>query len=408
MRYAILDAALPIDRQGQRGPGAQYVAWELARRRITEASYREADYILVSCTAATDAQYLRRLRAQCRQAVIIAGGAASTSPASLSIHADAVCVGDGQQLLGTLLAGGDWQSLPNVYIHGQSHPVAIDQGFPWHMPPTIGEDGSIRFVCGRGCRKRCAFCQVGWSYVYQEHPYPSRLISDVHMWQASGRAMSYVSNDLGQHSFADRLPPTAAGSYSLDYIRRRGVPASRQVRLGIEGVSERLRKVAYKPVTHTDLVNSALWLAENGRSVRWFLIAGLPSETTEDWLELRQAVQDFKRYSTKGVLALSFTAWCPDPATPLAVAQVTDDYWPRVTEFWEWFFAESGWSNRVKLMKPQQPENRNIKAEHSMGLPLAQLRSGGDWGPNDRVSYPYKQQAKSAATGNTDGDKTHK
>jgi hypothetical protein len=158
----------------------------------------------------------------------------------------------------------------------------------------------------------------------------------------------------------------------------------------VEGVSERMRKSVGKPISHDDLVKSAAWLNSLGKSVRWFMIAGLPGETDDDWKEIQKAIMDWKRICSKGVLALSFTAWQPEPATPFGVAPVVDDYWPRWESFREWFFSGAGWSNRVKLMAPAGPKTRMESAVARMGLTVSELRRGGQWGPNDRVAYPYK------------------
>jgi hypothetical protein len=115
----------------------------------------------------------------------------------------------------------------------------------------------------------------------------------------------------------------------------------------------------------------------------------LPGETDDDWREIRLAVMDWKKMCAKGVLALSFTAWQPEPATPLGIAPVTDEYWPRWEAFREWFFAGAGWSNRVKLMSPANPKTRMGSAAARMGLTADELRSGMNWGPNDRVAYPF-------------------
>lgn len=71
-----------------------------------------------------------------------------------------------------------------------------------------------------------------------------------------------------------------------------------------------------------------------------------------------------------------------------------DRYWELFAAFREWFFSGKGWSNRLKLMSPQQPPSRLKKAMFSMGLGERELRTGGSWGPNDRVDYPYKAGAK--------------
>jgi hypothetical protein len=397
LKYAILDSCFSERKQQGRGMAAEYVAWELRRRGLVEYTCREADCLLVTCTAATDTDYLRTIKRRYPDKLLVAGGAASTSPYSLGQYADMVCVGDGQRFMNVLLSGdiNTACELDNVWIHGEQRPVAVDQGFPWHMPPIRGEDGAIRLWCGRGCRNKCAFCQVGWAYEYSEHPEPDQLVAQAHVLHAHDK-IAYLSNDVAQHSFYRQLPPTEHGSYSVRFLAQNGLPPARQIRLGIEGVSERLRKLVNKPISRRDLIGCTRWLVENGKSVRWFLIAGLPTETKDDWLELRDAVQEFKCTTTKGVLELSFTAWCPDPATPLAPMPLRDDYWQWFSEFKEWFFGGRGWSNRVKILSPQQPENRLRKAMASMGLAESQLRAGGHWGPNDRVQYPYKRAAKAA------------
>ena len=327
------------------------------------------------------------------------GGATSTSPASLGKYADMVCVGDGQAFMDTLCARGveSARSMPNVWVDGEDRRVTIDQSFPWDCPPIKGEDGAVHVWCGRGCKQRCLFCQTGWAMIYSEHPRPDELLRQVRGLCAVGERVTYLSNDLAQHSFSNRLPATDHGSYSVAYLRRAGLPPSRQVRLGVEGVSSRMRSAVGKPISTEDLVGCTSWLNANGKGVRWFMVAGLPGETCEDWFELRETVQAWKLRTPKGVLGLSFTAFVPEPATPLGAMPLVDDYWAHWLAFKEWFFAGQGWSNRVKLMNPCAPAGRLRRAEASMCFGEAELRRGGQWGPNDRVAFPH-QKARNLAT----------
>jgi radical SAM superfamily enzyme YgiQ (UPF0313 family) len=180
------------------------------------------------------------------------------------------------------------------------------------------------------------------------------------------------------------------GSYSVEYLKKNGAPAARQIRLGVEGVSGRIRSLVGKPISKDDLIKCTIWLNELGKSVRWFMIAGIPGEDDCDWDELRESVQDWKMRCKKGVLALSFTAWQPEPATPMGILPVEDSYWDRFCSFRDWFFT-AGWSNRVKIMGPAAPPSRMISSVYRMALSVAELRNGGNWGPNDRVNYPHKK-----------------
>lgn len=390
-RVSIVDLAFPLCQQASRGLAAQWLAWELYRRSIPESPLATADVLLVTMVDPIQVAALRRLRKRYPNRVLICGGAAGTSPAALGQYADMVCVGDGQPVIDALISNGvdAVRSLPNVWVNGDDRRVAIAQGFPWGCPPIKGEDGAVHVWCGRGCKKRCLFCQTGWSIAYAENPQPDKLLQQVRRLRQQGERVNYLSNDLSQHTFSSKLPATDHGSYSVDYLRQTGLPPARQVRLGVEGVSERMRRAVGKPIRTGDLLQCTSWLNANGHGVRWFMIAGLPGETDEDWQELREVVQSWKRHTAKGVLALSFTAFVPEPATPLGVLPLTDDYWPRWLAFREWFFGGQGWSNRVKLMSPSAPPGRLERAMASIAAGENEVRGG--WvahpSPNWRVQY---------------------
>jgi len=67
-----------------------------------------------------------------------------------------------------------------------------------------------------------------------------------------------------------------------------------------------------------------------------------------------------------------------------------EKYWNHWTKFKTDFFEGPLWSHRVKLMAPAKPSTRMQTAMMYMGLPKLQLLAGGDWGPNNRVEYPFK------------------
>lgn len=373
---------------------AIYLQWELKRHGIIEYPVPLSDCILVTCQSTEAEPFVKNLRRKYPQKIIICGGSASTSPYTIAKYCNAVCVGDGQHFLSVLFSDGfeGAKKLPNVWIDGETRQVDIDFGFPWDMPAIQAEDGAFRVWAGRGCKKKCAFCQTGWAYQYSENPDPHKLIKTTKNILRQGERVAYLSNDLLQHSFASDLPPTMHGSYSIDFLQRTNIlPPARQIRIGVEGVSERLRRYVSKPIRSDDLVSYTIWLNKNKKAVRWFMIAGIPGETPDDWEELKKTIQTWKRNTKIGVLELSFTAFTPDPATPLSIEPLTDDYWDCFKSFSDWFFDGVGWSNRIKLYKPQMPENRLKKAIRSMGITEDQLRQGGILSPNyERINYPYK------------------
>lgn len=403
LRVAVLDACFSEAKQQSAGLAGTWLR-SVCSQTMDLTTPSRAAVILVTCVAAEQHGYVERVAKKYRQAKIIVGGAASTSPAAFWGGADAVCVGDGQKMLAAMGSQGLDAALDMSHVWTPEKTVVeIDHNFPWHFPPIQAEDGAYRVWAGRGCRNKCLFCQTGWAMPYAENPDPDRVVAVAQRLSRAGKRVAYLSNDLTQHSFFSRLPLAEHGSFSFRFIRKYGLPPARTVRLGVEGVSARLRAAVHKPIAADDLVKCSSWLNANGRSVRWFMIAGLPGESDDDWSELRDNVQMWKRTTPKGVLALSFTAWCPDPATPIATQPLDDGYWERWESFKSWFFDGVGWSNRVKLMGPQQPKSRLAKAMASMAMDERSLRLGGGWGPNDIVKYPFKIAAKKLAAKYTGG-----
>jgi hypothetical protein len=392
MKISIIDSSYPLSKM-QYGVSASYLFWEMSRHGIKPAAIVDSDFILVTMQDPRQWPYLKSLRGKYPGKKIIVGGSASSAPFYIGLHCDCVVVGDGQAFIKTLIESGyeSAESLPNVWVHGETRPVTIDQGFPWNLPPIMGDNGHVNIFISRGCKKKCFFCQTGWAYDYQETNSPDYVLSQVQ--SCKGKKITYVSNDLGQYSGIDSLDRNADGSYSVEYILKNKIlPKARVVRLGVEGVSERIRETINKPIRNDDLYNLALALNRTGKSVKFFMMAGFPFETAEDWEELKSFIMRYRRKEQKGTLEISFSAWIPSPATPMCLLPLNDDYWKRFEAFREWFF-NAGWSNKIKLLNLAKPETRLQSAMAHMGLTEKELREGGKWGPNDRIEYPYKKAA---------------
>lgn len=346
-----------------------------------------AQYILLTSVHPIQSDSIKKYRKYKKP--IIVGGSGCLSPHAYLQYADFVCVGDCNNVLINLNDKNKLVKLPNVLSKEKENEViAVDDNFNFNIPPIMDEAGRYNLICGRGCKNKCFFCQTGWSLTYKE----SDKSIDANLLKQRGFKISYISNDLSQHSFYKKMPVNTDGSYSINHLKKTGLPICREVRLGIEGVSERLRKFANKPITKDDLVNCTIWLNNNKKSVRWFLIAGMPTETENDWQELKESILEWKERSIKGVLELSFTAFCPDPATPFAYFGINSDYYDRFCDFKEWFFTGKGFSNRIKLYQCQQPKSLFEKAQYSMCISSDELKKNGYKSPNFNILYPFKKQ----------------
>lgn len=393
MKISLIDSAFPMSKQKNIGIATRCIKWQLLRHGIEiTKNINNSDYIFLSSTHPIESIYAKKLKKYNKK--IVLGGAGALSPYAYLDHVDYVVLGDGDNIFKNLKNNIEIENFPNVLTKDKKK-VSINYNFPWGCPPIKMEDGSYQIFCGRGCKNKCFFCQTGWALKYKESPID--IVSKSIILSNRKNKLNYLSNDLSQHSFYKKLPASGHGSYSVKFIKKNGLPLARQIRLGIEGVSERLRNYVNKPIKHEDLIKCTSWLNQNKKGVRWFMIAGLPSETDDDWKELKAAVMEWKKITPKGFLELSFTAFCPDPATPLAIMPINDSYYDNFLEFKSWFFDGIGWSPRIRIHAPQQPKSRLKKAKASMALSEKELYQGGYFGPNDCVDYPYKKAAKKIA-----------
>lgn len=212
-----------------------------------------------------------------------------------------------------------------------------------------------------------------------------------------GHILSYITNDYMQHDFMERLPRTNYTSASIDFMRKNGLPDARFVRMGVEGPSSRLRTMISKPISHDDLVKATAWLCSNKKAVKWFLIAGLPTESQADYDELREAVRDVKGYAKDKLnLQLSFTSFMPYPATPLGALKIDDDYFERYMDFARWFFYGGGKGDGMLLYKPSKPDVRLKLTEWALGKFGKDVYDPSISSPNLRVNYPHESARQAA------------
>ncbi len=361
-------------RDEQLGVGAQIVRDVMSSHGVEIVKPKHAEVVLATAVHPLCAD---RLESKTWTCPTIVGGPGALSPATLGWVCDGVVLGDCQKFCDVLTSRGMQAAiaLSNVWIEGGTRPVTIDHAFPWHMTGYCGEDNRRQVWVSRGCKKRCAFCQTGWAGRYAENPDPASCIRQA----GDGQGITLVSNALTDVSFADQLPAVASASHTWDGLTR-AMPTSGTVRIGVEGVSERLRKACGKHISTAELCDRTVEMMQRGVAVRWFMIAGLPGEQSTDWDDLRECVEAVGMSADSGVLQISFTAWVPEPATPLRDEPWDDNYYDRYKAFVDWYFGAIR-RNRIAVFKCQCPDNRRKKAEAQMGCPE------GNQTPNRRVHY---------------------
>lgn len=394
LTYSILDTS--YSRPEHKGMAATWLEWELRRRGIAPVDAGDADVILATVSSQQGIAQLRGglRRAKNKRAAVVLGGGGCYAPAVFDKHITVACVGEGARFMDVLLADGldAAMRLPEAWVPGETREVIPSDSFPWQMPPINHPDGAARVFGSRGCRYKCLFCQTGWEQPYVVNPSPIRLATQVRALERAGRKLAIVTNDgadvgvalSGQQEF---LSVRLSNLKAMMPITR---AVTKGVRIGVEGMSERLRVAVGKPVDNDELLSVTYDLLGAGVGVRWFFVVGLPGERAADYEELRYLVKGLGRLE-KGCVAMNFHAFIPQPAAPLCVFPLRDEYWEPFDEFRRWFFHGAGATKHAHIGAPARYEGRLRRAEESMGAENWELRRG--WWTHDNANWRVRYQA---------------
>lgn len=391
MKLAIVDTN--YTKRKHKGLAATWLEWELEQAGVEHVDPTNADVLL--CTISSQ-QGISRLRGELRSignktAYVVLGGGACYAPAVFDELIDVACVGEGARFIRTLLAQGyeAARELPEAWIPGDTRAVVPHEAFPWECPPLRHPDGTVRVFGSRGCKRRCLFCQTGWESSYRVNPNRERLQAQIDGLLRDGQRVALITNDGAEeqvkvHGQQEFLSMCLAGLLQIMPITR---DMTKSVRIGVEGISERLRSAVGKSVSNTDLLNVTFNCLANGVGVRWFFIPGLPGETEADYEELRWLVRELHKLP-KGCVMMNFHSFIPQPATPLGVLSLVDDYWERFDEFRRWFFHGMGFTRHVQIVAPNQYKSRLRRARESMAATEEELRRG--WFEHDNANWRVK------------------
>jgi len=378
------------------GLGLSWLKWELQQRHgIETVDPVTADVVLASVQSQQALPDLRRELKRngidSRTRPVIVGGPGAYAPAVFGDTIAAACVGEGRRFVETLVHDGltAAMQLPETWVPGETRTVEPHDVFPWDCPPARYQDGTTRLWVSRGCKRKCLFCQTGWESSYRQRPDIETVYAQAAELSSRGETVFCTSNDQSELDWS-RLPRLPHMSATVAGLREAmqwpdGLSNVRSVRVGVEGVSERLRSAICKPIATRDLVETTIAVMAQGVTFRWFMIAGLPGETDADYEDLRSAIMYLKRHCQKGAVMLHFHAFLPHPAAPLCVLPIEDSYWERFERFRRWFFDGPGLTSRVQIMPCAQPTTRLKQAAMNMACSDRDLRRG--WETVDNANW---------------------
>lgn len=270
--------------------------------------------------------------------LVVFGGQFAIAPEPLALFADVIAFGDGEltgTAIGTLLdRRSDKTGLINEVVERRGFyvpsagivPVERLEG-EVYAPIVVDQRGSHVPIIelARGCRSRCAFCPIGWAGGSYREGDPATIREGiaalrtrrVNLFAPDYSSVTWVEN---LEEFVERAGCRTIGRDArVDATHRHLVHGHgvKQYSFGVEGISERLRRAVGKPLAAEKLLETMSLLERGGvRSVRWYMILGLPGETDADLAEFHSTLEAVRAVYS-GSLDVSQTHLQPVPHTPL-------------------------------------------------------------------------------------------
>jgi len=284
--------------------------------------------------------------------VILGGPAVSTNPEPLAPLADAVVIGEAEELLGDLIApvregwGQERRAtlealarVPGVYVpllhDGQPIPRRVVDALDAYPLATriyspeaeFGDMGLIEI--SRGCGRGCRFCLAGYWY----RPVRERSLEVV--LDLAREALRYrdkvglVAAAASDYSRIDELVAALRGMgaaisvsslrvspLSPTLLRALAESGARTITFAPEAGTERLRRAISKGITHDDILAAvALAAGEGFEALKLYFMVGLPGETDDDVEGLVDLVREIKGAFPRNVVA-NVTPFVPKAHTP--------------------------------------------------------------------------------------------
>jgi radical SAM superfamily enzyme YgiQ (UPF0313 family) len=312
--------------------------------------------------------------------LVIAGGAAFfINPEPVAELLDAICIGEGEQIIPGLLDAllsplqdetrhallSALAAVPGIYVPSRYHPdyhqgqlngCTVDGGAPYpvtrasaclaqHRPSSsqILSDGfefgdMFLMEVSRGCPRGCRFCSSGFIYgTFRQQPFEhltTLVDSGLHHRSKFGLVGAAVSDyaDIGRlcRYIVDKGANVSVSSLRIDRIDADMLDAliasgHKTVSLAPEGGSQRLRDLIRKNLTEAQIVAACeMLISRDILNLKLYVIIGLPTETDADLDELvrlvsviRERVIERARANKRlGEITLSVNPFIPKPFTP--------------------------------------------------------------------------------------------
>lgn len=271
--------------------------------------------------------------------IIVAGGPCTYNPLPMSDFIDCFMIGDGEDSIVELCdvinstkglsrkerieaiskIDGVWAKGFNTTVNKRIAQLTTETA-PVRYPIPFSNSVQDRAVVEirRGCGRMCRFCQPGHVTLpirersgeeivdltkqlvkttgYDEYSLLSLSSND---YSNINEVIKELAVDFNKKKISVSLPSQRIDGFNLELANLVQSVRKSTMTLAPEAGSQRLRNVIKKNISEEQIMNAVLTLYENGWSrVKFYFIAGLPTETLEDMDEMAELLSKI-RYRTK-------------------------------------------------------------------------------------------------------------
>jgi len=270
---------------------------------------------------------------------VILGGISAVNTSLLDGFFDYVVLGDGEcvivDLVSAIVNGVKYEG-PGVVGAGDysDNEFCYAENIPAHAYVENRGNRTARIEIARGCRYRCAFCQLAYTKPYREQPIdvltyliqkaPTKsvgLFAPDRSGYSALPALEAVCKKYGKNNTAEDL--------RLDTVRRMDVVS--KLKFGVEGFTEAKRREFHKVVSNKNLVLGMKHIFQtlkkpNGKrhtTATMYMIGDLPGETPEGACEFWDVMEEADEYCNPPfTLFLTMNSFSPKPYTPLELCGI--------------------------------------------------------------------------------------
>ncbi len=262
-----------------------------------------------------------------RGATVVLGGLHATScPEEVAAHADAVAIGEGVQLWGTILRDVERGRLQPVYRGSFQRPFREEPAPRRSLLDRHSFLTTTSVIATRGCHNRCGFCYLATDGLHQ--PYQLRDVQQVaEEIRADGQPYAvFIDNNLGSRpEYLRRLCRALApleviwsAAVTIDVtddpalVREMALAGCTGVFVGLETLNgENLERARKKSPHPDDYARRVGMLHDHGIQVNGSFVLGFDSDGPEVFERTVQWVEDVR------LECATFHVLTPYPGTPL-------------------------------------------------------------------------------------------